>query len=403
MRCIGLALFAIACGGGHARSDAPAAGDGTRGDGARAIDATAGDAGSSDGCPADSHLAVDRTACGSAIVAPPDALLTATPQPGDVVSLDGLDEGALPCAPMLVCSPDAASQMMFSDDPETVATDGVLYADTVGPGHVRVYVYHVNAGAAARKFPVVVLDQGSADAHVTITKLGIAGPSTDYVDVGKAVAASWMASTLARAVTVPAGTRVLLDAGLDGNHAQTDELVHAIVDLDVDAPVKISVVSVLATEDAAAVTAGLPLLANDGKHDRGTFAQPEVWLAGAAGDAAPSARHLRLGGDVTEADLTGTDATTGAPATLTSNYGVAYRVLVTAPGALRLAASARGGDWVGGELAGSAAFGLPTASGALSTTTDAVWLATLGSGTSDVTVMSGGGGSLPVDVVVVTP
>lgn len=400
-----LAVLAASCHGGNgartpdAHGDAPGGGDGS----------ALGDGGGGDGggsglaCPAGSHVLADHIACGSATVAPPASLLTAQPQPGDVVSLDGLDEGALPCAPVLACSPDAASQMLFSDDPETPGSDGVLYADTVGPGHVRVYVYHVNSGAAARKFPIVVLDQGSGDAHVTITREGLAGPSTDYVDVGKAAAAAWMAPQLGTAVTVPAGTRVVLDAALDGKHAQTNELVNAIVDLDVDAPVKISVVSVLATEDAAAITATLPLLPNDGKHDRGTFAQPEVWLAGRAGGEGPSARHLRLGGNVTDADLTGTDATTGAPAKLTGNYGVAYRVLLTTPDALRLAASARGGAWEGAELVGTTATALPTATGALSTTTDAVWLATLGAGASDVTLMSGGGGSLPVDVIVLAP
>ncbi len=349
-----------------------------------------------------STLLVDRTSCPGAVVAPPAALLSSSAQPGDIVSMDGLDEGSLPCLAAYVCRPDDAATMMFSDHPESPSSDGVLYADTFGPGHVRLYVYHVNAGASLRKFPVVVLDQGASDAHVTITKEGLGGPSTDYVDVGKAVAAAWMASSTATVVTVPAGTRVLLDASLDGEHAATNELVHAIIDLDVDAPVKISIVSVLATEDAAQVTASLPLLGNDGLHDRGMFAGADVWITGSAGGEGSSARNLRLGGEVTEPDLTGTDATTGAPVTLLGNYGVAYRFAIASAGAMRFAASARGGAWAG-ALDASAVVALPTASGALSTTTDAVWLATLAAGSATFSLMSGGGLSLPVDVVVLTP
>ncbi len=384
-----LALLA-ACHGSAATPDAPRD--------AASID-SAGDAAASV-CPTGSTLLVDRTACASADVAPPGALLASAAQPGDIVSLDGLDEGSLPCVPAYVCTPTGAATMLFSDDPESPSSDGVLYADTFGPGRTRLYVYHVNAGTDPRKFPVVVLNQNATEAHVTIVKEGLGGPSSDYVDVGKAVAAAWMASSVATVVTVPANTRVLLEQALDDEHASTGELVHAIFDVDVDAPVKISIVSVLADEDAAAVTASLPLLGNDGLHDRGTFPGADVWITGRVGGA--SARNLRLGGDVTEPDLTGRDATTGASASLLGNYGVAYRVIVEAPGELRLAASPRGGGWVG-ALGSSPAIPLPTSPGALSDPSEAVWLATLGAGPADFALLSGGGSSLPVDLVVITP
>ena len=157
----------------------------------------------------------------------------------------------------------------------------------------------------------------------------------------------------------------------------------------------------LASEDAASLTASLPLLGNDGLHDRGTFPGADIWIAGRVNAAGASARNVRLGGDVTEPDLTGEDATTGAAASLLGNYGVAYRVIVDAPGEIRLAASARGGGWVGAgvQLGGPAT----TSAGALSDTTEAVWLATLGAGPADFALMSGGGSSLPVDLVVITP
>jgi hypothetical protein len=302
--------------------------------------------------------------------------------------------------PVLVCAPDAAATLLFSDDPESPASDGVLYADTFGPGHARIYVYHVNADTKSRKFPIVVLNQGTSDAHLTITMEGLTNPNTNYIQVGKIVAATWMSSNAARIVDVPVGTRVLLDAALDGLHANTNELVHAIVDLDTDAPVKISVVSVLATEDAAAITASLSLLPDDGLHDRGTFAGADVWFAGRAGGEGPSARHLRIGDGTTEPELPGTDATTGAAATLHGNYGVAYRFLIAARGSIGLAASARGGAWAGALDTAATITPLPSAVGGLSTTTDAVWLA---NDTADFMLMSGGGSSLPLDVITLTP
>jgi hypothetical protein len=159
---------------------------------------------------------------------------------------------------------------------------------------------------------------------------------------------------------------------------------------------------VLADEDAATVTASLPVLPSDGEHDRGTFAGADVWLAGTAGGEGTSARHLRLGDGTTEPELTGTDATTGQPATLHGNYGVANLVTIAASDALSFAASARGGVWAG-ALATAAVTALPTASGGLSTTTDAVWLAAMRAGNAQLVLVSSGGSSLPVDVIVMTP
>ncbi len=386
----GTLLLAIAaCGGGAIHAH----------DAAQPTD-TPADASSATACPAGSSLVVDRTSCPGAIVAPPASLLAATAQPGDIVSLDGLAEGALPCVPAVVCAPDNAATMLFSDDPESPTSDGVLYADTFGPGRARVYVYHVNAGSASRKFPIVVLNQNASDAHVTIVREGLGGPSTDYIDVGKAVAAAWLASNASTVVTIPSGARVVLDASLDALHAQTNELVHAIVDVDCDVPVKLSIVSVLANEDAATLTASLPLLANDGLHDRGTFAGAEVWLAASAGGEGASARHLRLGDGTTEPELAGKDATTGMPATLHGNYGVVYRMSLDARDPIRVLASARGGAWAGAAAAGTVV-ALPATAGGLADPSAAVWLDALPTGPAELTLISGGGSSLPVDAVVV--
>ena len=246
---------------------------------------------------------------------------------------------------VVACSPTGAATMLFSDDPESPSSDGVLYADTFGPGRARIYVYHVNGGASARKFPVVVLNQNATDAHVTIVKEGLGGPSTDYVDVGKAVAAAWMTSSVANAVTVPASTRVLLDAALDAEHASTNELVHAIIDVDVDAPVRSRSSACSPAKTLRRSPHRCHCSATMVSTIAGRFPAPTCGSPGAP-TASTSARNVRLGGDVTEPDLTGTDATTGAPATLIGNYGVAYRLLLATPG-LGAARRERTRRWVG--------------------------------------------------------
>jgi len=300
----------------------------------------------------------------------------------------------------VLCTPPNAATMLFSDDPESPSTDGVLYADTTAVGRYRIYVYHANGAAPLRKFPVVVLNQNATSAHVTIKKKGTASPSTDYVNVGKHVAAMWMDSNLSTVVTVPPNTRVLLDSDLDGMHAAKDELVHAIFDVETDAAVKISVVSVLAAADAAGTTAGLSLLPDDAAHDRGTFPGADLLLTLSA--PPQGARHLRLGDNVTESDLAGTDKTTGKAKTLGGNYGVFYTFSVPAnPNGYAALLSPRGGDWGGVSAVTPTppSVLMPSMQTSLAATTSAIWLGTYGTTASTFTLVSAGGSNLPVDVV----
>ena len=243
---------------------------------ASTFDASGGDsavATCSDGSPVVAEMAT----CPGSAPSVPASLSTplATATRGDVVSLDtaATAEATAPCFPVRVCIPTAAPKMIFSDSPESPSTSGVLYADTVGPGRVRIYVYHTNGenDGILRKFPIVVLNQGSAAAHATILQKGIAGPSTSYVAVGKAAITRWFASTAGTPITIDAGTRIVLDSDLDALHAAHTELVHAIYDVSFDAPVKVSIVSVQSGDEAATLTASLSLLAADADHQRATF------------------------------------------------------------------------------------------------------------------------------------
>jgi hypothetical protein len=176
----------------------------------------------------------------------------------------------------------------------------------------------------------------------------------------------------------------------------------------VDAPVKISFVSVASGEDAATLTASLTLFPKDPAHDRGTFPGAERWFVGSAALDATSVRKLRLGDVPIDPPLAGIDRTTGTAASLGGNYGVLYRVQAQLAVAAGVALFARGGDWGGGGDVPAGADGtttpvvLPTATSALSAGSQAVVVGRFAAGTAlDVGLMSAGGSSLPVDVSLV--
>jgi hypothetical protein len=361
-------------------------------------------------CPAGSTLLRTRTACPGAALVSPTAFTSvlATASPGDVVSMAGLDEAAARCLPVIVCSPADAPTMLFSDSPESPSQDGVLYADTVPAGRYRLYVYHANGGAVLRKFPIVALNSGATPAKITVVRRGLAAPSTQYVSVGKAVLLDWFVDRAPVDVAVPAGTRVLLDDALDQLHAAQNELVHAVYDVVTDASLKLSVVSVTAGADAAAVTAGLSLLTRDVNHQRGTFPGADVLIVAASGGALDGGagqehgvQRLRLGLDEVDDTLQGVDAPTGVKQTLLGNYGMLYRFALGLPAPATAAIAPRGGGWGGVARAGTTAFALPGATEQLASTTDAIVVGDVGVG--ELRLLTGGGSNLPIDFLLVTP
>lgn len=361
----------------------------------------------SDGSPA----LFDRRSCPGPATPAPTSLVTAVSSAtrGDIVSLGGFDEPTAPCVPVLVCAPSGAATMIFSDDPESPSSDGVLYADVIGPGKIRVYVYHTNGGAGLRKFPVVLLNQGSVDVHAVIGPKGVAGPSTDYVGVGKAAILAWLGSVTPTSVTVPAGQRVLLDMDLDAVHAGTNELAHAILDVALDGPVKLSVISLGATGDAVTAAAGLSVLANDGLHVRGTFPGADLRIEASAPLDAASARRLRLGDGVTDVPLPGKDAVDGTAATLGGNYGVAYDLRMSTAAGAAFVISPRGGAWggaaqisAGQDAPAETLTPLPSSTSSLGADTQAILVGRFAAGSApQMRLMSAGGSNLGVDLLAV--
>ncbi|MHB8418518.1 MAG: hypothetical protein ACYDCL_10610 [Myxococcales bacterium] len=287
---------------------------------------TTPDAGPADAGPLPDAGAGCAPSLGGAVGCSGSACPWAAANPGDVVPLGSLDPAALPPPALAVAPAPDAGTLVFSDDPETVGGSGVLYRDTVGPGPVRLFVYHVNGGSLARKISVV-LENASPQQAVTVAvkARALAGPSTNYLYTGKVAVQRWLSSAGALPFTVPTSQAALLDSALDGTALATGELINAIYDLALDGPLTVSVVSLQATTDTLASYTGLTLLAGDG-HQRGTFWPDELVAAGDPScplDTSWGALDFPL---PPSDSVHGTDATTGQTEVLDGQYGVLTRI-----------------------------------------------------------------------------
>lgn len=81
-------------------------------------------------------------------------------------------------------SKDEGGTLLFSDSPESVTEDGILYQDTV-KGEARILYYHLNSSDSDKKVAVVLQSADGQPAIVRVTRGGACYPSPDYLHVGK--------------------------------------------------------------------------------------------------------------------------------------------------------------------------------------------------------------------------
>ena len=79
---------------------------------------------------------------------------------------------------------DTGGTLLFSDSPEYVQSDGIMYADTV-QGDARVLFYHLNDTDEPKRVAVVLENTTDKYTSVEVTRGGMSEPSSYYLQVGK--------------------------------------------------------------------------------------------------------------------------------------------------------------------------------------------------------------------------
>jgi hypothetical protein len=176
-------------------------------------------------------------------------------------------------------APIEAGRLFYSDDPEKIRTDGVLFSGTVTPGQpVRLYYYH--QAAVAGLDVVVLLDSPSGSARVHVVGQG-AGPNPAVMFVGQSATLRYLDDRARGAgvtLDVPVGAPVEIFTG-DRSLAAGD-LVAGILDVAVTAgdPVRVTVAA-LSEGSLPRAFPGSPELSTDGKNRRGEYDLTTVPLA----------------------------------------------------------------------------------------------------------------------------
>lgn len=254
-------------------------------------------------------------------------------RPGDVVNVGTFELDRISTLPYEKRA--GGPPMVFSDDPEYFRVpEGAGVRERVEPGHVRVYVYHVNATTdSAKRISTVIENLGDGPLTLRFKRYASTGPSTDYYKVGKEGLIEYFSGKVpSQPLVVPAGKAAVLDPRMDAAKVQFDELVHGFYDFEVDQPARITVLQT--TLDSAAVDANarikevLPPRKGSGA-GRGLYHTTEYDITPGEGhvyDTAEGPKQIVLADGKTDPWIKGWDSSRQTSVTLAGNYGVIYRV-----------------------------------------------------------------------------
>lgn len=264
-------------------------------------------------------------------------------KPGDIVQLEELLVGRhdLPLVPVQI-QPDGGPQFLFSDKPEYLLSgDGITLRETVRPGRIRLYLYHVpTPGDEPKTISAVIENLGTKPLKLRIHRRALPPPGTDYHLIGKTGLLDFFNSRPERKLAkIAPGARAVLDPQLDASVATRNQLIHGFYEFEINQPAQVTVFQRRATEKSLEVLDTLPLLpqtlpekTTGNGAGRGLFHISDFIVTNTPGsvfDTTHGPQQLLLATGKNEGWIQGHDSIDGQPSRNVGNYGVLYRIRLT--------------------------------------------------------------------------
>ncbi len=245
---------------------------------------------------------------------------------------------------------DEGGTLIFSDSPEYVKEDGILYQDTV-VGKARVLFYHLNDSPTDKKVAVLLTREGFSPAKVTITRGGSGKPGNDFLRVGRTTQKAYFKDVRNEELLIEEGQSQLLQEDMAKKILRPGNLVYGVYDFETNRPVKVTVLIHDAVVEAARFAKTAKVLPKDEYKLRGTFkgmnrviTAAKSYYAGRDGLA-----YVPIGDNANDVFKSGIDATDGESVVNFGNYGILYRIKLplAEKSSLQIGLSPQGGVYSG--------------------------------------------------------
>ncbi len=219
--------------------------------------------------------------------------------------------------------------LLFSDSPELVYHNGVLYRDTV-EGDVRLFFHHVNSRRSNKKLAVMFRNASNMrPVNYKVVRSGIDGFAYDWMRDGKGSQKNYFDDDNQKKLAsgrIGYGRMVELLSG-EGVVLPKDKLLTGTIDLYFDKPTEVSVFMCEPKTNVEVYNEMAPIQPMDEHPLRGTFASSDWTYTLQKPVTAKDNVMIKLASPETgDGYAKGVDATTGEPAENYGNYGVIYNV-----------------------------------------------------------------------------
>jgi hypothetical protein len=259
------------------------------------------------------------------------AVTFASAKPGDIVTLPA-ELFSAPTVQREITPSLDQSQLLLSDNPESVTADGILLRETVKPGNVRVYLYNVISGPAPKAVPIAVTNVSSDTLSLQFSRCARTAPGTDYNRAAQKVMYDLLAGTPKKCddIALAPGASALLDPELQSVSVSSDQLTHGIYEFSVDTPARITVFAHELGKKSLEVLPSLPVLPrNETGAGRGLFPVSNFVVGlGRPYSTLDGPRALVLADGKDDPWLKGTDSLSSAQLVNDGNYGAMYKITV---------------------------------------------------------------------------
>lgn len=226
-----------------------------------------------------------------------------------------------------VKSTDKGGVLLFSDSPEYVREDGILYSDVV-KGDARLLFYHLNDTNVDKKIAVIV-DNLSGKKNVLEISRGVVGePSADFLKVGKSVQTAYMQETFKYSLYMDKDERNFMIEDVSNHLLKPGQLLYGIYDFKTKGKVRVSVLMCPQDEDPLKFIDSAKVLPKDEHRLRGTFEKMNrtITIKKTYDPDKDGVVYVMLADNVNDLYKKGIDATDGRQAQNYGNYGIIYTI-----------------------------------------------------------------------------
>lgn len=228
---------------------------------------------------------------------------------------------------LFINSQDDDTTLIFSDSPETVLNDGILYQDIV-QGNNRLLYYHLNGTEYNKKIAVVIENLSNKTNTLTLTKQAVAGPSGDYLHVGKVTMQRYFTAQEPITRELKPHEKTFLYLNDNERIVPSGGLVYGIFDFTTSEKLKLSIIMASPNINLLDYVDYADILPKDKQRLRGTYTGKERYLTNYAPyDPTKSGKaYFYIGDNKTDIYKYGIDKTDNSITQNFGNYGIVYHI-----------------------------------------------------------------------------